>query len=110
MDYIKTGNKYWVLLSELDCLLMSKIGYDYFDLFFSKEDWNHISDIPLGGTSLIHFDPSAHKFIKLALEQSVLDLEVYTKLYTYKRQHEEKMLKQDYLFPEEWAIDIFNYD
>lgn len=107
MDYTDAGNKFWVVLSESDCLKLAILGYECFDLFFTEEDWNHIAEIPSGGTTFFHFDPTACHFIEYALNAEISDSEVYKTLSSLHNTYEQRMLDCDWPFPSEWGFDIF---
>lgn len=108
MDYISIGDKYWVVLSELDCLKLSVLGYECFDLFFTEEDWNHICELPFGGTNFVHFDPTACHFLEYALASDFPDSTIYTTLCTLHNNYEQRMMDCDWPFPSEWESDIFS--
>lgn len=107
MDYTDAGNKYWVVLSESDCLKLSFFGYSCFDLFFTVEDWNHITEIPSGGTTFFHHDPTAYQFLNYALTSDETPSEVYKMLTALHRNYENTMIECEFPMPFEWDFDIF---
>jgi len=69
MDHIKTGENYWVILSEEDCLELSLIGFEYFSFLFSFEDWNNISYLPID-LSIVNLCPQAFQILNISLDDN----------------------------------------
>lgn len=108
MDYTEAGQKYWVILSEDDCIELTLIGYEYFDLFFTEDDWAQIIQLPVNGISFFHFDPTACHFLEYALNADIMIIEKYETLSELYKIHESKMIEYEWPFPHDWEFDILS--
>lgn len=101
MDYILTGNKYLTILTQSDCLRLTEFGFECFDIFFTRDEWIQIKELPITGISFLHFDPTAPQFMKYAIESLEPFDKVYETLNSLRVAHEQRIIDNDWPFPED---------
>lgn len=101
MDYISSGDKFLAIFSQSDCLRLTEFGFECFDIFLTKDEWNHIADLPVEGHSFFHSDPTAPQLMKYAIESSEPFDQVYKNLNTLRFVYEQRMIENDWPFPED---------
>lgn len=106
MDFLDLKSTKFIIISFGDCVDMTYLGYDCFNLIFTEDDWCQIKDLPDDGLCFFHFDPTAHKFIELATDNTLNYSDRYDNIIELRQKYELIMLEFDVPFPNEWDYDV----